>query len=76
MIMGSSGPLVQLFNQTDQTDRKKYQDSVDKLNSDMDALKQRYLTQFIAMQDYLNTTKSAQTSLTQSMAAWTASMKG
>jgi hypothetical protein len=41
----------------------------------MDALKQRYLNQFISMQDYLNTTKSAQNSLTQSMAAWTASMK-
>jgi len=75
-IMGRDSALVKLFNQTDKTDRQKYQDRLDKLNSDMDALKQRYLTQFIAMQDYLNTTKSAQTSLTQSMAAWTASMKG
>ena len=74
--MGRDSALVKLFDQTDKTDRQKYQDRLDKLNSDMDALKQRYLTQFIAMQDYLNTTKSAQTSLTQSMAAWTASMKG
>lgn len=76
MIMGKDGALVKLYNQTETVDLKKYQDKLDKLNADMDALKQRYLKQFISMQDYLSTTKSAQTSLTQSMAAWTASMKG
>ncbi len=76
MIMGKDGALVTLYNKTETTDMQKYQDKLDKLNSDMDSLKQRYLKQFISMQDYLNTTKSAQNSLTQSMAAWTASMKG
>jgi flagellar hook-associated protein 2 len=76
MIMGKNGALVTLYNKTEKTDMKKYEDKLAKLNSDMDSLKQRYMKQFISMQDYLNTTKSAQNSLTQSMTAWTASMKG
>jgi flagellar hook-associated protein 2 len=76
IIMGKNGALVTLYNKTEKTDMKKYEDKLAKLNSDMDSLKQRYMKQFISMQDYLNTTKSAQNSLTQSMTAWTASMKG
>lgn len=76
IIMGKKGALVTLYDKTEKTDMKKYEDKLAKLNSDMDALKQRYMKQFIAMQEYLNTTKSAQNSLTQSMTAWTASMKG
>ena len=76
MIMGKDGSMVKLFDQTQKVDLKKIQDKQDKLNTDMDALKQRYLTQFISMQDFLTSNKAAQSSLTQSMSAWTASMKG
>ena len=75
MIMGKDGSMVKLFDQTQKVDLKKVQDKMDKLNTDMDALKQRYLNQFISMQDFLTSNKAAQSSLTQSMAAWTASMK-
>jgi flagellar hook-associated protein 2 len=74
-IMGRDSALVKEYNQVSTTEMQKIQDKVDKLNQQMDALKARYLKQFIAMQDALDKTSNAQTSLTQNMAAWTASMK-
>lgn len=74
-IMGRDSALVKEFNTTNTTEMAKVTAREEKLNQRMDALKQRYLSQFIAMQDFLNSTQSAQKSLTQSMAGWTASMK-
>jgi len=75
LLMGRNNALVKQFNQANTTDKKKIQTKQEQLDTRMDALKQRYLSQFIAMQNYLDSTKSAQNSLTQSMSAWTASMK-
>ena len=74
-IMGRNSALVKEFNQASTTEMNAVLDKEDKLNQRMDALKQRYLKQFISMQDFLDSTQNAQKSLTQSMAAWTASMK-
>ncbi len=75
LIMGRNNALVKEFNQANTTDKKTIQTKQDQLDTRMDSLKQRYLTQFIAMQNYLDSTKSAQSSLTQSMSSWTSSMK-
>jgi len=74
-IMGRDSALVKEFNQVNTTEMAAVLDKEEKLNQRMDALKQRYLKQFISMQDFLDSTQNAQKSLTQSMAAWTASMK-
>lgn len=74
-IMGRNSPLVKEFNDTNKIEMAKTDAREEKLNQRMDALKQRYLNQFISMQDFLNSTQSSQKSLTQSMSAWTASMK-
>jgi len=74
-IMGRDSALIKEFNEANTTETQKISAKLDKLNQQMDSLKQRYLKQFIAMQDILNQTSSASTSLTQNMSAWTASMK-
>ncbi len=75
-VLGISGPFVQLYNKTTQKDLVDIKNDTDKLASQMDALQQQYLQQFISMQDYLMSTKNSQTSLTQAMSAWTAGLKG
>ena len=75
-VLGYNSPFVKLYNKTNQKDLVDIQNQTDKLNSDMAALQQQYLQQFIAMQDFLASTKNSQTSLTQAMASWTAGLKG
>ncbi len=74
-IMGRDSALIKEYKEASTTEMQKIDGKLEKLNQQMDALKQRYLKQFIAMQEVLNQTNSASTSLTQNMSAWTASMK-
>jgi flagellar capping protein FliD len=57
-------------------DLPKIEDEITALNEKMDALQAKYLTQFSAMQAIVNSSKSTQDSLTQSMESWTAGLKG
>jgi flagellar hook-associated protein 2 len=65
LLKRTKGP-VETAIATDQT----------KLDSEMASLKNRYLMQFQTMQNLLNSTKAAQSSLTNMMSSWTAGLKG
>jgi flagellar hook-associated protein 2 len=74
-IMGRDSALIKEYKEASTTEMQEIEGKVEKLNQQMDALKQRYLKQFIAMQEVLNQTNSASTSLKQNMSAWTSSMQ-
>ena len=76
IVVGSGSDFSTLLDKTKNTDENDISDAQAKLDSDMVALKNRYLTQFTAMQNILNATKSDQTSLTNMMSSWTAGLKG
>ena len=76
IVVGSGSDFSNLLDKTKNTDENEISDAQAKLDSDMAALKNRYLTQFTAMQNILNATKSDQTSLTNMMSSWTAGLKG
>ena len=74
-----TGPTSSLKAESDtatNTDLTKIATAQQKLNDAMDALQARYLQQFSDMQTIVNASKSTQDSLTQSMTAWTAGLKG
>ena len=75
-VLGRSSSFQTLYNTTNTTVKNKIQDDTDKLNEQMDALKQRYLTQFIAMQKVVLQSQKTQESLTNYMTSWTAGLKG
>jgi flagellar hook-associated protein 2 len=76
IITGVGSPFQSELTQTQGTVEQKIADDQTKLDTQMTALHQRYITQFTAMQDILNSTKTEGTSLTSMMAAWTAGLKG
>jgi len=78
-VLGQNGKTSALMNEKDQSQNKdipNLNDQVTKLATRMDAIQQRYLKQFTVMQNILNDAKSTQSSLTNSMSAWTSSLKG
>lgn len=74
-VLGRTSSFQTLYNTTNSTVKNKIQDDTDKLNEQMDALKQRYLTQFIAMQKIVLQSQKTQESLTNYMTSWTAGLK-
>jgi flagellar hook-associated protein 2 len=74
-VLGRASSFQTLYNTTNTTVKNKIQDDTDKLNEQMDALKQRYLTQFIAMQKVVLQSEKTQESLTNYMTSWTAGLK-
>ena len=64
-----------LADKTKNTDLAKIDEELEKLNNEMEALQNRYLTQFTAMQSKLYDAQNTQSSLTNFMTAWTAGMK-
>ena len=64
-----------LADRTKNTDLTKIDDQLKKLDEEMTALQNRYLTQFTAMQSTLYEAQNTQSSLTNFMTAWTAGMK-
>lgn len=74
-VLGRNSSFQTLYNTTSTTILSKIQDDTDKLNEQMDALKQRYLTQFVAMQNVVLQSQKTQESLTNYMTSWTAGLK-
>jgi len=76
IVTGTGSPFAAALSQTQGTVEQKIADDQTKLNNQMTALHQRYITQFTAMQNILDSTKTEQSSLTSMMTSWTASLKG
>ena len=78
-ILGQNGKTSALITEQDQLQNKdipNINDQVTKLATHMESVQQRYLKQFTIMQNILVDSKNTQSSLTSSMAAWTAGLKG
>ena len=78
VVLGANGATSEfqtLSDTTKNTDLVKVTDAETKLTTDMDALQAKYLQQFAAMQTIVNSSKSTQDALTQSMQAWTYGLK-
>lgn len=75
-ILGTNSMFQQLYNKTKNTDLAKIQDETDQLNARMEALQNRYLTQFTTMQSFVTQAQKTQSSLTDYMTSWSASLKG
>ena len=76
IVVGTGSDFSRLLDRAKNTDEQKIADDQVKLDNEMTALHSRYLSQFTAMQNILNSTKTDQTSLTNMMTAWTAGLKG
>ena len=76
VVVGPSSSFKSISDTVTNTDLPKIADAITKLNDEMDALQAKYLKQFSAMQTIVNASKNVQDSLTQSMASWTAGLKG
>lgn len=76
VVTGSGSPFAAELSRTQGSVEQKITDDQTKLDKQMTAIRQRYITQFTAMQNILNSTKSEQSSLTSMMTSWTASLKG
>jgi|GEM_PF-3125245 len=75
VITSPAAPLQTELTQVQGKDEQAIADDQTKLDSDMAALQQRYLTQFTAMQSILDSTKNDQSGLTNMMSAWSAGLK-
>jgi len=76
IVTGTGSPFASELSETQGTIEQKIADDQTKLNDQMTALHQRYITQFTAMQNILDSTKTEGSSLTSMMTSWTASLKG
>lgn len=76
IVTGTNSDFSKLLKRTSDVDEQKISDDQDRLDKEMTKLKDRYLRQFTAMQNILNSTKSDQNSLTNMMSSWTAGLKG
>jgi flagellar capping protein FliD len=76
IVVGTGSDFSLLLDRTKNKDEQSITDDQTKLDNQMTALHTRYLAQFTAMQNILNSTKTDQTSLTNMMTAWSAGLKG
>ena len=75
IVIGTGSVFSTLLNKTQTVDEQAISDDQTKLDDEMTALRDRYLNQFAAMQNLLNSSKSDQSSLTNMMASWSAGLK-
>ena len=75
VITDPAAPLQNELTQVQGNDEQAIADDQTKLDTEMAALQQRYLTQFTAMQSILNSTKNDQSGLTNMMSSWSAGLK-
>jgi flagellar hook-associated protein 2 len=75
VIIGTDSPFAGDLSFTQNTVEQRIADAQTKLDDDMTALQNRYIAQFTAMQNILNSTKSDQSSLTNMMTSWSAGLK-
>jgi flagellar hook-associated protein 2 len=76
VVVGPSSSFTTIQNSVTNSDLPKIAADQLKLDDQMTALMDKYLKQFSAMQTIVQASKTTQDSLTQSMAAWTAGLKG
>jgi len=76
VITGADSTFKSQLKTTQTTVEQAIADDQTKLDNEMTALQNRYLSQFTTMQAMLNATKADQSSLSNMMASWTAGMKG
>ena len=75
-IVAPTSSFNVLAQKAQKVDLPKIELEVTKLDDQMTALQAKYLKQFSAMQTAVQASKNTQDSLTQSMASWTAGLKG
>jgi len=75
VVVGPSSSFKTISDTVTNTDLPKIEADQTKLDDKMSTLMAKYLEQFSAMQTIVQSAKSTQDSLTQSMAAWTAGLK-
>lgn len=75
-ILGTNSMFQQLYNKTKNTELTKLQDEAAKLDERMAALQERYISQFTTMQSIVTQSQKTQSSLTDFMTSWSASLKG
>ena len=75
VITSPAAPIQAELTQVQGKDEQAIADDQTKLDTEMAALQQRYLTQFTAMQSILNSTKNDQSGLTNMMSSWSAGLK-
>ena len=76
IIVAPTSSFNTLAQKAQKVDLPKIELEVTKLDDAMTALQAKYLKQFSAMQTAVQASKNTQDSLTQSMASWSASLKG
>jgi flagellar hook-associated protein 2 len=76
IILAPTSSFNTLAQKAQKVDLPKIELEVTKLDDAMTALQAKYLKQFSAMQTAVQASKNTQDSLTQSMASWSASLKG
>jgi len=76
IIVSPTSSFNTIAQKAQKVDLPKIQLEASKLDDQMTALQEKYLKQFSAMQTAVQASKNTQDSLTQSMAAWSASLKG
>jgi len=76
VIVAPTSSFNTLSQKAQKVDLPKIQLEVTKLDDAMTALQAKYLKQFSAMQTAVQASKNTQDSLSQSMASWSASLKG
>ena len=75
VITSPAAPIQTELTQVQGKDEQAIADDQTKLDTEMAALQQRYLTQFTAMQSILDSTKNDQSGLTNMMSSWSAGLK-
>ncbi len=75
VITSPAAPIQVELTQVQGKDEQAIADDQTKLDTEMAALQQRYLTQFTAMQAILDSTKNDQSGLTNMMSSWSAGLK-
>ena len=76
VIIAPTSSFNALSNQASKVDEPKIKDEQTKLDAAMTALTDKYLQQFSAMQTAVQASQNVQSSLSQTMSAWSSGLKG
>ena len=76
VIIAPTSSFNALSDQASKVDEPKIKDEQTKLDAAMTALTDKYLQQFSAMQTAVQASQNVQSSLTQTMSAWSSGLKG
>jgi flagellar capping protein FliD len=74
-VLSSSSPLQTVANNASSKELRSVDIEIERLNTQMDMLKARYIKQFTIMQDIVNSSNKTRENLTSMMTSWSASLK-